>query len=70
MTLEQDFGHSIGMRISYTGSHGQDLETMEDLNQVPANNVGYSNTSPSPAATGACITEALLHGSSFGRVFP
>ena len=57
MTLEQDFGHSIGMRLSYTGSHGQDLETMEDLNQVAANNVGYSNTSPSPAATGACITD-------------
>ena len=55
LTLEQDFGHSIGMRLSYTGSHGQNLEAMEDLNQVPANSVGYSNTDTAPAASGACI---------------
>ena len=57
LTLEQDFGHSIGMRLSYTGSHGKDLETMQDLNQVPANTIGYNNTDTAPAATGACITD-------------
>ncbi len=57
MTFEQDFGHSIGMRLSYTGSHGKDLETMQDLNQVPANTIGYNNTDPGAPATGACITD-------------
>jgi len=42
LTLEQDLGHSIGMRLSYSGSHGQNLEAMEDLNQVPANTLGYA----------------------------
>jgi hypothetical protein len=43
LTIEQDLGHSIGVRVSYTGSHGSNLETMFDLNQVPANNVGYNS---------------------------
>ncbi|MDI3253383.1 MAG: TonB-dependent receptor [Bacillota bacterium] len=42
LTVEQDLGHSIGLRLSYTGSHGANLETMVDLNQVPANTVGYA----------------------------
>ena len=42
LTLEQDLGHTIGVRLSYTGSHGKDLEAMVDLNQVPANSLGYS----------------------------
>ncbi len=41
LTVEQDLGHGIGVRASYTGSHGQNLEAMVDLNQVPANSVGY-----------------------------
>jgi len=57
LTVEQDLGHSIGLRVSYTGSHGQNLDAMVDLNQVPANSIGYSNASPAPAATGACITD-------------
>lgn len=43
LTFEQDVGQSIGLRLSYSGSHGQNLEAMEDLNQVPANTLGYSN---------------------------
>ena len=57
LTLEQDLGHSIGVRASYTGSHGSNLEAMVDLNQVPANPYGYFNAEPEPAATGACITD-------------
>jgi hypothetical protein len=57
LTLEQDLGHSIGVRASYIGSHGSNLETMVDLNQVPANSYGYFNAEPGPAATGACITD-------------
>jgi hypothetical protein len=56
LTFEQDLGRSIGVRLSYTGSHGQNLEAMVDLNQVPANSYGYSNPDSAPAASGACIT--------------
>jgi hypothetical protein len=45
LTLEQDLGHGIGVRGSYTGSHGANLDAMVDLNQVPANTVGYANDS-------------------------
>ena len=42
LTIEQNMGRSIGLRLSYSGSHGQELEAMEDLNQVHANTVGYA----------------------------
>ncbi len=57
VTVEQDLTHSIGMRLSYAASHGSDLETMVDLNQVPANSYGYSNTSPAAPAVNACISD-------------
>ncbi len=47
LTFEQNMGHSIGLRLSYTGSHGQDLEAMEDLNQVHPNTVGYATAAAS-----------------------
>ena len=48
-TVEQDLGHGLGMRLSYTGSHGKNLETFVDLNQVHANTTGYaSQTVPYP----------------------
>jgi hypothetical protein len=58
LTAEQDLGHGIGLRLSYTGSHGSNLETMGDLNQVHANNIGYYNVSSGAPASGACITDA------------
>ncbi|HEY1256866.1 MAG TPA: TonB-dependent receptor [Terracidiphilus sp.] len=42
LTLERDLGHGFGARLSYTGSHGANLEAMVDENQVPANTVGYT----------------------------
>ena len=57
MTFEQDLGHAVGMRLSYAGSHGQNLEAMVDLNQVPANPLGYNNTDTAPQATGSCIVD-------------
>jgi len=42
LTVEQDLGHGIGARVSYTGSHGKDLEEFVDLDQVHPNTVGYS----------------------------
>ena len=44
LTLEQDLGHGVGVRASYTGSHGKDLDAMVDLNHVPANPAGYAQT--------------------------
>lgn len=52
LTLEQDFGHAIGMRLSYSGSHGKNLDAMVDLNQVQPNTIGYAAASanlPYPA---------------------
>lgn len=46
LTMEQDLGHNIGLRLSYIGSHGQNLETFVDENQVPANSLGWSNAFP------------------------
>jgi len=57
LTLEQDFGHSIGARFSYTASHGQNLEAMVDLDQVQPNAYGYYNNFPGAAVTGPCITD-------------
>jgi hypothetical protein len=55
LTAEHDLGKGVGLRLSYTGSHGSDLEAMVDLNQVKPNSVGYNATSPNAAATGACV---------------
>jgi hypothetical protein len=57
LTLEQELGHNIGARFSYTGSRGQNLETMVDLNQVPANPYGYFNADPAPASSAACVSD-------------
>ncbi len=43
LTFEHNLGHDIGMRLSYTGSHGNNLENFNDLNQVQANTTGYAN---------------------------
>ncbi len=43
LTLEQDLGHDIGMRLSYIGNHGSNLETFVDVNQVHPNTVGWGN---------------------------
>ena len=46
LTFEQDLGRDIGLRLSYIGSHGSNLETFVDLNQVPANTIGWSAAFP------------------------
>ena len=45
LTVERNLGESIGLRLSYSGSHGSNLEAMEDLNQVKANTQGYAQAS-------------------------
>jgi hypothetical protein len=41
LTFERELGFNTGLRISYVGNHGGNLQNMVDLNQVPANTVGY-----------------------------
>jgi hypothetical protein len=41
ITVEQDLGKGYGLRFSYVGSHGSNLETFVDLNQVPASTQPY-----------------------------
>jgi hypothetical protein len=57
LTYERDMGHHIGLRVTYTGSHGSNLETIVDGNQVAPNSDGYYNVSSTlPPASGACLT--------------
>jgi hypothetical protein len=73
LTLEQDLGHGIGIRLSYAGSHGNNLETMGDLNQVQANTVGYNNvTSATPVnpTTNSCITDGSGNTIADHRTYP
>jgi len=43
LTVEQDIGFNTGLRFTYSGSHGQGLNLLSDLNQVPYNTIGYNN---------------------------
>jgi hypothetical protein len=42
VTLERDLGKGVGVRLSYDGSHGSDLNVQENLNQIPANTIGFN----------------------------
>jgi hypothetical protein len=41
LTFERNLGYDIGLRLSYIGSHGSNLQDMVNINQVPANTIGY-----------------------------
>ncbi|MBV9505377.1 MAG: TonB-dependent receptor [Acidobacteriia bacterium] len=41
VTLEQDLGKGVGIRVSYDGSHSSDLGLSVNLNELPANVAGY-----------------------------
>ena len=43
LTLERELGFGTGLRLSYIGNHGSNLEVMQDLNQVQPNTLGYYN---------------------------
>jgi hypothetical protein len=61
LTLEQDLGRGVGVRVSYTGSHGQNLEAMEDLNQVPANALGYAQVSGSRPYPSWAVIQSVMN---------
>jgi hypothetical protein len=51
LTFERDLGMGVGVRLSYDGSHGTDLNVQENLNQLPANTIGFNaakNFAPYP----------------------
>jgi len=72
LTLEQNLGRSIGVRFSYTASHGDNLEAMVDLNQVPANTLGYAQVAadrPYPSwAVIQSVANAAVSNYSSGTV--
>jgi hypothetical protein len=45
LTLEQDLGRGIGIRLSYDGSHSSNLGNVYNLNQVPTNTIGFAAAS-------------------------
>jgi hypothetical protein len=42
LTLERDLGKGVGFRGSYDGNHSTNLATMVNINQLPANTLGYN----------------------------
>lgn len=58
-TVEQNLGHDIGLRLSYSGSHGSNLEAMVDLNQVQPNTVGYATAESSRPYTSWSIIQSV-----------
>ena len=44
-TIERDLGFQTGLRISYDGSHGTDLDLTTNPDQVPANTIGFNKAS-------------------------
>jgi hypothetical protein len=45
ITVEQDLGKGIGLRLSYDGNHSSDLGLVENLDQVPPNTIGFAAAS-------------------------
>jgi hypothetical protein len=44
-TVERDLGFQTALRVSYDGSHGSQLGVTTNLDQVPANTVGFATAS-------------------------
>jgi hypothetical protein len=45
LTVEQDLGRGIGIRLSYDGSHSSNLGNVYNKNQVPTNTIGFGAAS-------------------------
>jgi len=64
LTIERDLGFQTGLRVSYDGSHGNDLSVTTNPDQVPANTVGFAQASlqsPYP------IWDSLVNVENSGR---
>ncbi len=47
LTLEQDLGKGVGLRVSYDGNHAYNIPTVVNADQVQTNSVGFSDPPPS-----------------------
>ena len=47
LTLERELGKGVGFRVSYDGSHGTNLATVANIDQLPVNTLGYNALSGS-----------------------
>jgi hypothetical protein len=45
LTLEQDLGKGIGIRLSYDGNHSSTLGMSKNIDEVPANTIGFAAAS-------------------------
>ena len=45
LTVEQDLGKGIGIRVSYDGNHSSNLGNVFNANQVPSNTIGFGAAS-------------------------
>ena len=55
LTLEQDLGKGVGLRVSYDGNHAYNVPTATNANQPPVNTLGFNDP-----ATQAAIPFPLL----------
>jgi hypothetical protein len=55
LTLEQELGKGVGLRVSYDGNHGYNIPTAANANQPAVNSLGFNAT-----ATQAAIPFPLL----------
>jgi hypothetical protein len=46
-TLERQLGTGMVLRSSYVGSHGSDLGLLQNLDQIPANTIGFARANAS-----------------------
>ena len=46
VTIERDLGFATGLRLSYSGSHGNELGRQGNADQLPPNTTGYKAGSP------------------------
>jgi hypothetical protein len=49
LTLEQDLGRGVGLRVSYDGNHGYNIPTLINLDQPPVNTAGFNAASTQAA---------------------
>lgn len=45
LTLEQDLGKGVGLRLSYDGNHSSTLGMVENIDELPPNTIGYAAAS-------------------------
>jgi len=45
LTLEQDLGKGVGLRLSYDGNHSSTLGMVQNIDEVPPNTIGYAAAS-------------------------